>query len=118
VGGDCIIRTSIACSRWRSGAPDHSRWIDSQRKFFLPVDVLKEVFRGKFVDGLKKLHTEHKLGFHGTLAALQNPKAFAAWLRPLFRSPWVVYSKRPFGGAQHGLRYLGQYTHRGPTSRQ
>jgi hypothetical protein len=30
----------------------------------------------------------------------------------LFRSKWVVYSKRPFGGAQHALRYLGQYTHR------
>lgn len=93
-------------------APDHSRWIDSQQKFFLPVDVLKEVFRGKFVDGLKQLHAQHKLGFHGTLATLQNPKAFAAWLRPLFRSKWVVYSKRPFGGAQHALRYLGQYTHR------
>jgi hypothetical protein len=93
-------------------APDHSRWIDSQQKFFLPVDVLKEVFRGKFVDGLKELHAERRLGFHGSLTALQNPKAFAAWLRPLFRSPWVVYSKRPFGGAQHALRYLGQYTHR------
>jgi hypothetical protein len=93
-------------------APDHARWIDSQPKFFLPVDVLKEVFRGKFVDGLKTLHAEHKLGFHGTLTVLQNPKAFAAWLRPLFRSPWVVYAKRPFGGAQHALRYLGQYTHR------
>jgi predicted Zn-ribbon and HTH transcriptional regulator len=93
-------------------APDHSRWIDSQQRFFLPVHVLKEVFRGKFVDGLKKLHAEHKLAFHGTLTFLQNPKAFAAWLRPLFRSEWVVYSKRPFGGAQHALRYLGQYTHR------
>jgi predicted Zn-ribbon and HTH transcriptional regulator len=93
-------------------SPDHSRWIESQQKFFLPVNVLKEVFRGKFVDGLKNLHAEHKLCFHGTLAALQNPKAFAAWLRPLFRSKWVVYSKRPFGGAQHALRYLGQYTHR------
>jgi len=93
-------------------APDHSRWIDSQEKFFLPVDVLSAVFRGKFVDSLRKLQAEHKLGFHGTLAALANPKAFAAWLRPLFRSKWVVYSKRPFGGAQHALRYLGQYTHR------
>jgi predicted Zn-ribbon and HTH transcriptional regulator len=93
-------------------APDHLRWIDSQRKFFLPVDVLKEVFRGKFTEGLRELHAEGKLGFHGTLAALQNRKAFAAWLRPLFRSPWVVYAKRPFGGAQHALRYLGQYTHR------
>jgi Putative transposase len=76
------------------------------------VDVLKEVFRGKFVAGLRRLHAEHKLGFHGSLAPLQNPKTFAAWLRPLFRSPWVVYAKRPFGGAQHALRYLGQYTHR------
>jgi len=93
-------------------APDHSRWIDSQQKFFLPVDVLKEVFRGKFVEGLRTLHAEHKLDFHGTLTVLRNPKAFAVWLRPLFRSAWVVYSKRPFGGAQHALRYLGQYTHR------
>jgi hypothetical protein len=93
-------------------APDHSCWIDSQQNFFLPVDVLKEVFRGKFVDGLKTLHTEHKLAFHGTLASLRNPKVFAAWLRPLYRSRWVVYAKRPFGGAQHALRYLGQYTHR------
>lgn len=93
-------------------APDHSRWIDSRQTFFLPVAVLKKVFRGKFVDGLKTLHAEHRLGFHGTLAPLQNAKAFAAWLRPLFRSSWVVYSKRPFGGAQHALRYLGQYTHR------
>ena len=71
----------------------------------------KKVFRGKFVDGLKTLHAEQKLGFQ-TLAALQNPKVFAAWLRPLFRTKWVVYSKRPFGGAQQALRHLGQYTHR------
>ena len=76
------------------------------------MDVLKKVFRGKFVEGLRTLHAERKLDFHGTLTVLRNPKAFAAWLRPLFRSAWVVYSKRPFGGAQHALRYLGQYTHR------
>ena len=93
-------------------SPDQSRWIGSQHKFFLPVGALKAVFRGKFVDGLKELHAEHKLGFHGVLTPLQNPKAFAAWLRPLFRFKWVVYSKPPFGGAQHALRYLGQYTHR------
>src|SRR6516162_345090 len=93
-------------------APDHSRWIDSQQRFFLPVEVPGEVFRGKFVDGLEQLHAEHKLAFHGTLSALQNRKTFAAWLRPLFRTKWVVYAKRPFGGAQHALRYLGQYTHR------
>jgi hypothetical protein len=93
-------------------APDHTRWIAAQRRFFLPVDVLSMVFRGKFVDGLRVLHAQRQLGFHGHLTTLQNPKTFAAWLRPLFRSNWVVYSKRPFGGAEHALRYLGQYTHR------
>jgi len=37
---------------------------------------------------------------------------FAAWLRPLFRKNWVVYSKPPFGGPEYVLHYLGRYTHR------
>jgi hypothetical protein len=76
------------------------------------VKALSRVFRGKFVDGLRRLHAENKLGFHGTLTPLQSPKAFAAMLRSLFGADWVVYSKRPFGGAEHALRYLGCYTHR------
>jgi Putative transposase len=39
-------------------------------------------------------------------------KIFAAWLRPLFRKDWVVYLKRPFGGPEYVLQYLGRYTHR------
>ena len=30
----------------------------------------------------------------------------------LYHHDWVVYSKRPFGGPEHVLRYLGAYTHR------
>jgi hypothetical protein len=93
-------------------APDHLRWIPAQNNFFLPVKALSRVFRGKFVAGLRTLYAGHKLGFHGTLTALESPPAFEALLRGLFRTDWVVYSKRPFGGAQHALRYLGCYTHR------
>ena len=50
--------------------------------------------------------------FYGHLAPLAEPRSFAAWLRLLFRHDWVVYSKRPFGGPEHALRYLGAYTHR------
>jgi hypothetical protein len=28
------------------------------------------------------------------------------------RIDWVVYAKRPFGGPEQVLAYLGQYTHR------
>jgi hypothetical protein len=93
-------------------APDHSRWIAARHNFFLPVKVLGRVFRGKFVAGLRELHAAGQLGFHGGLSHLQPPRAFAAMLRTLFGSDWVVYSKRPFGGAEHALRYLGCYTHR------
>jgi rubredoxin len=37
-----------------------------------------------------------QLRFQGDLRLLAQPKIFAAWLRPLFRQDWVVYSKRPF----------------------
>jgi len=42
-------------------ALDGSRWIDSSRRFFLPVHALSQVFRGKFVAGLKQLFEEDKL---------------------------------------------------------
>jgi hypothetical protein len=93
-------------------APDHTRWIAAPPNFFLPIKILSRVFRGKFVAGLHQLYRDGKLAFSGTLAPLGTPKAFAAFLRPLFRSDWVVYSKRPFGGAEHVLHYLGAYTHR------
>jgi hypothetical protein len=73
---------------------------------------LGRVFRGKFVSGLKTTFRTGTLQFHGHLLPLTEPCAFASWLRVLFRHDWVVYSKRPFGGPEHALRYLGAYTHR------
>jgi hypothetical protein len=93
-------------------ALDHTRWITPRYPFFLPIGVLRRVFRGKFVAGLRKALAEGKLGFHGAQKPLARPKVFSSFLRQLFRKDWVVYSKRPFGGPQHALRYLGCYTHR------
>jgi hypothetical protein len=74
--------------------------------------MLSRVFRGKFHEALKRAFHDGQLTFHGDLKLLAQPKTFAAWLRPLFRKDWVVYAKRPFGGPEHVLRYLGRYTHR------
>jgi Putative transposase/Transposase zinc-binding domain len=93
-------------------SPDRTHWIKTRYAFFLPVKVLSRVFRGKFVAALRSAFREDRLRFQGCLTPLAHPKTFAAWLRPLFRKDWVVYSKRPFGGPQHVLHYLGRYTHR------
>jgi len=91
---------------------DHTRWIRSQPRFFLPIQVLRRVFRGKFVATLKSAFQLGQLHLSGDLALLAQPKFFAAWLRPLFRKDWIVYCKPPFGGPDYVLQYLGRYTHR------
>ena len=87
-------------------------WIRSRPRFFLPIQVLRRVFRGKFVAALKSAFQHGQLHLSGDLALLAQPKIFAAWLRPLFRKDWIVYSKPPFGGPEYVLQYLGRYTHR------
>ena len=74
--------------------------------------MLRKVFRGKFTDARKQAFHDGQLRFEGDLKLLAQPKTFAAWLRPLFRKQWVVYLKRPFGGPEYVLQYLGRYTHR------
>jgi hypothetical protein len=41
-----------------------------------------------------------------------EPDAFAAHCAELRGIDWVVYAKRPFGGPEQVLAYLGRYTHR------
>ncbi|MGA8676450.1 MAG: IS91 family transposase [Candidatus Acidiferrales bacterium] len=91
---------------------DHTRWVPSPDNYFLPKEVLREIFRGKFVDALEQAFQNGQLRFAGDLKLLAQPKIFAAWLRPLFRQDWVVYLKPPFGGPAYVLHYLGRYTHR------
>jgi hypothetical protein len=91
---------------------DHTRWVRSRENYFLPKEVLRAVFRGKFVAALKQAFRDGQLNFHGDLKLLAQTKTFAAWLRPLYRQDWIVYLKRPFGGPEYVLQYLGRYTHR------
>jgi len=91
---------------------DHTRWIRSHPRFFLPRSVLRRRFRGKFVAGLKSAFQRGQLHLSGDLSLLGQPRVFASWLRPLFRKNWVVYCKPPFGGPEYVLQYLGRYTHR------
>jgi hypothetical protein len=91
---------------------DHTRWVRSRDNYFLPKEVLRDVFRGKFVAALKQAFRDGQLNFPGDLKLLAQTKTFAAWLRPLHRQDWIVYLKRPFGGPEYVLQYLGRYTHR------
>src|SRR5262249_52284409 len=66
------------------------------------------------VSALAKLVAAHHTGrlqFFADHSRLAERRAFTAYLRPLRRTEWVVYSKRPFGGPEAVLAYLSRYTH-------
>lgn len=92
-------------------APD-GRWIACRPGFFLPVRVLGALFRGKFVAALRAAFERGELRFQGALEYLQDAASFTACLDRAMATPWVVYSKPPFGGPEQVLKYLARYTHR------
>jgi hypothetical protein len=93
-------------------SPDGRRWVAARRNFLLPVLVLSKLFRRLMLEKLVAAHKAGKLVFFGAHAHLAGDKAFAAFLKPLRRTRWFVYSKRPFAGPNAVLAYLSRYTHR------
>src|SRR5476649_2327242 len=81
-------------------SPNGERWIACRPNFFLPVRVLSRLFRRLFLEKLTAAHDGGLLHFFGDHAGLAEPEAFRAYLAPLRRAEWVVYSKRPFGGPE------------------
>jgi len=65
------------------------------KAYLFPVKNLSGVYRGKFIDGLQKLHPQEK-----------------PFIRNLKKTNWVVFAKEPFGGPDQVVEYLGRYTHK------
>jgi len=91
---------------------DGSHWVSCRKGFFLPVMVMSALFRGKFLDHLKKSFKVGDLVFPGSISHLKEPVIFESLRRHLYHKKWVVYCKPPFDGAKGVLQYLGRYTHR------
>ena len=105
----CVVTGGGLSCNARGEVDASPRWVSCRPGFFLPVRVLSRVYRGKFLAGLRALHTAGKLTLPGALA---EPTAFTAWLSPWYAKDWVVYAKPPFGGPEQVLKCLARYTHR------
>jgi hypothetical protein len=94
------------------GLDPSNQWKDNGEDFFLPIRVISRLFRGKYLDELKRLWEEGKLEFHGTAEQYQNHYAFKELINSCYSKEWIPYCKKPFNGAESVIRYLGKYTHR------
>lgn len=107
-GQNLMHHPHIHCIVPSGGLTKDGKWLNSRKKFFLPVKVLSRKFRGKFLALLQ----QEKLEFHGQLAHLSDPAAFQQLCGACYRKEWVVYCKPPFRDAACVVEYLGRYTHR------
>ena len=81
----------------KEGQWKHTR---SGGKYLFPVKAMSAVYRGKFMAGFKMFLEENGMELIEELK------------RDVYRKSWVVYAKRPFGGADQVIEYLGRYTHK------
>jgi hypothetical protein len=91
---------------------DGSRWIAAQRNYLFPVQVLSQVFRDKYLAGVRQARASGQLCFPEELTPLENAAALAELLGQLASKEWVLYTQPPWAGPEKALDYLSRYTHR------
>jgi hypothetical protein len=96
-GQNLSLHPHLHCIVPGGGVDAHGRWKQQlhSNKFLFPVKALSKVYRAKYVQQLRSKGIVDK-------ALIEN----------LFGKQWVVYAKRPFGGPQQVIEYLGRYTHK------
>ena len=90
---------------------DRRRWRSARQRHLFPVKVLGALFRGKVLAALQRALVRGELSSRDAVATRRTIGA-------LHQIPWLVYVKRPFGGATRLFQYLGRYTHRVGLSNQ
>lgn len=91
---------------------DKKEWNPTKGKYLFPVVALSLVFRGKFMEYLKRAFEEEKFAFPGSIKPFGTKQGFKQLTKTLWSKNWVVYAKPPFKGPEKVLEYIGRYTHR------
>ena len=84
----------------------------SSGNFFIPVAVLRDKFKGKYMALLSSLYESGSLVFSSSCEKLRNSYHWNEWKNRLYEKDWCPYIKETFHGFGNALEYLGRYTHR------
>lgn len=97
-GQNLSLHPHLHCIIPGGGIDKQENWknIRTDGKFLFSVKALSKVFRAKYCEMLKSRLPE----------AYQNLKI------DLWKKPWIIYAKRPFGSPKSVIEYLGRYTHK------
>jgi len=90
---------------------DHTEWISSGKKFFLPVKVLSKIYRGIYFSMLNELIDRGQIMLPDGTDQSQIKKL-------VYQKAWNVYCKKSMASPHSVVQYLGRYTHRVAISNQ
>lgn len=102
-GAVAVLHPHIHCIVPAAGYTLDGKWksIGQSGKYLYSVHQLSEAFKGRFLDSLKR--------------ALRKENALLLFddkIRLAYNTRWVVNCEPSLTGADHVIKYLGQYTHR------
>ena len=95
-----------------AGLTPDRRIRSASAKFFIPVRVLRDKFKGKYLSLLDACYQKGELVFSSSCSTLQDPCVWKTFKNILYGKDWCPYIKETFHGFGNAIEYLGRYTHR------
>ena len=84
----------------------------SKNKFFIPVGVLRDKFKGKYLSQLDSMYRKGQIVLSSSCEKLRNSYEWKEFKNNLYGKDWCPYIKETFNGFGNALEYLGRYTHK------
>lgn len=109
-GQQLSFHPHVHCLVTAGGMAADGLWRDSRRKYFLPLEPLKRLFRGKLLDGVRRSAQRGALRLPAgwSLSELEG----LTWR--LHHRHWNIEVRERYGDPTAVLNYLGRYLHGGP----
>jgi hypothetical protein len=89
------------------GGINNGEWIKekwTKRNFLFPRRAMEKVFKGFFMERLRRMYRNKQFQM--------DQSSFDKLIKTIGYKKWNVYAKKPFGGPQQVVEYLGRYTHK------
>jgi hypothetical protein len=99
---------------------DGRRWVGMPPGEFLPLDLLRRIYRELFLNELRKLYRADRLAFPGPWRRIEGLEAFENWLGELSEIDWVIRLRSVWDrsgpevleAANKTVAYLARYANR------
>jgi len=108
----------FAMSYWHTmvsggGLDRTGQFIETKHKgFIIPVEAVGKMFRGKYMDALKRLHDTDKLSYRNGCEHLRNRYSWKEFVDRMYDKQWLPFVKETFNGNGNAIEYLARYAYR------